>query len=76
MTKSEVQGYLKNYKDDEELFVMWWDKEFLNYDGDNPVTDEEWKNILNRLDGYGFDTTNENIHYVMEEELANIRSKK
>ena len=75
MTKSEVQDYLKNYKDDEELFVMWWDKEFINFDGDNPITDKEWKSILNRLDGYGFDTINENIHYVMEEELANIREK-
>ena len=75
MTKKEVQKYLSNYAYDEELFVIWWDKEFLNYDGDNPITKEEWKEILDRLDGYGFDTVNESIFYIMEEELANIREK-
>ena len=46
MTKSEVQKYLSNYKDDEELFVMWWDKEFIDGCSYKPITDKEWKGIL------------------------------
>ncbi len=75
MTKKEAQKYLSNYAYDEELFVMWWDKEFLNYDGDNPITDKEWKGILNRLDDYGFGIVNEEIFRAMESELEDIREK-
>ncbi|MAG27160.1 hypothetical protein CMI47_16610 [Candidatus Pacearchaeota archaeon] len=75
MTKSEVQKYLSNYKDDEELFVMWWDKEFIDGCSYKPITDKEWKGILDRLDGYGFGIVNEEIFRAMESELEDIKEK-
>lgn len=73
MTKKEIQEYLSQYKDNEELFVMLWDKEFIDYIDDNPVTDKEWNEVVSRLDGYEFEDINESINYTMEEELANIK---
>ena len=75
MTKKELQEYLSNYKDDKELFVMWWSKEFLSHNIDEPVTDEEWKKVVNNLDDYGFGIVNEEIHRAMENELEDVREK-
>lgn len=71
MTKSEVQKHLSDYKDDEEFFVMCWDKEFIDFD--NTITDKQWNEVVARLNGYAFENINENMHFIMEEELANIK---
>lgn len=75
MTKKEVQEYLSSYKDDDELFVIWWDKEFIDYISGYPITNKEWKIIVDRLDDYGFDNINEVMYGMMQEELSIIRKK-
>tara|TARA_Y100000296_G_C4963064_1_gene151988 strand:- start:208 stop:435 length:228 start_codon:yes stop_codon:yes gene_type:complete len=69
MTKKEVQKYLSNYKDDEELFVMWWDKEFFDFD--ISITDKEWKEILGRP--IEISQLDHVIYRIMEEEVDDYK---
>lgn len=75
MTKKEVQEQLSGYQDSDELFVIWWNKNFLDFHNDDQTTDKEWKTIVNKMDSYGFDTVHDQIYDVMTNELNAIRKK-
>lgn len=83
MKVKDINKHFKDYKPDEEVFIMWWDKE--DFDGfgagrsphdvnDNRnMSDEEWTKVLKALNNYAFDSTTWELVRAIEDELETIR---
>ena len=67
MTKIELMEKLAHYKDDDELIVLWWDKDILEYEQEDNMDEWklEWKKIVKTAECYDFeDSTNEVIEII------------
>ena len=41
---------LKNYKPDEEIYILWWDSDLSQQFADtDPLTEDEWIDIVNHM---------------------------
>ena len=69
--KDAIQ-YLNKYEPEDELLIMWWDSDALA-SPDDTVTNEEWSQIIDQTDGYGFDGINQDIYEILKETLFDIR---
>lgn len=62
MKVSELINTLqKGYKPDDEIMVLWWDKQTFDYDEDDEMylTNEAWTEICDEFDGW--DTAGDEI---------------
>ena len=75
MKVSALKKQLEMYKDDEELFVAYWDKEWVeDLVADQPLTDDEWSEVVNTLDEGEFywqslasETINKTVELIVNE---------
>jgi hypothetical protein len=40
----------KQYKPSDELFIVWWDKLGVEEYSDKDIADEDWTDVINKLD--------------------------
>lgn len=46
-----IKMLTQNYKQDDELFIAWWDKDSANdYTDDEELTNDQWEEIVKELD--------------------------
>jgi len=72
MKAKDVIKYMKEYKPEDEMLVMWWDADSL-YNDDDPVTNEEWNKIIDKTDGYGFDEVHTDVCETLNGILFSVR---
>lgn len=57
MRADEAIKHLSSYKPDDELVIVWWDKEWLDQSGvseDRKLTEDEWDELANKFEGEEF----------------------
>jgi hypothetical protein len=51
MKASKAIEMLKNYKPDEEIYILWWDSDLSQQFADtDPLTEDEWIDIVNHME--------------------------
>jgi hypothetical protein len=58
-----IKRLTETYKTDEELFIVWWDKETGEAYCDGDITDTHWAKVVEQLDEdeYLFHAVNDTI---------------
>ena len=57
MRADEAIRHLSSYKPDDELVIVWWDKEWLDQSGvseERKLTEDEWDEVANKFDNEEF----------------------
>lgn len=57
MRADEAIKHLSSYKPDDELVIVWWDKEWLDQSGvseERKLTEDEWDELANKFEGEEF----------------------
>ena len=57
MRADEAIKHLSSYKPDDELVIVWWDKEWLDQSGvseERKLTGDEWDELANKFEGEEF----------------------
>ena len=79
MTKKDLIKMIDSLPDNEELFVMLWEKDNFSTDdilGDRKITNTEWNYVIKQLDEYSLDSIHEDLTYAVQAELAVLRTTK
>lgn len=45
-----IKRLTEMYKPEEELFIVWWDKETVGEYSDKDIADEHWTSVVDKLD--------------------------
>ena len=72
MKVSEVIKRLtETYKTDEELFIVWWDKETGEAYRDEDITDTHWAKVVAELD----ENEDEYLFYAVNDTITELVNK-
>tara|TARA_R100001530_G_scaffold119182_1_gene86345 strand:- start:348 stop:695 length:348 start_codon:yes stop_codon:yes gene_type:complete len=72
MTKKQILKILRDYKEEEQIFCIWWDKDCFEH---LDMTDEEWVKVVYGLDDYSFEDMTGNMLDAVEQELSEIKEE-
>jgi hypothetical protein len=52
MKVREALRHLSDYNPDDDLVIVWWDKDWMdNTDSELQLTDEQWEEVTDKFDG-------------------------
>jgi hypothetical protein len=77
MKVSKAIEYLKNFPQDDEIFINWWDKEYAETAMDQEISDEVWSIAIkktNNLD-YWSEATSMCLTDMVEHTLREARKE-
>jgi hypothetical protein len=77
MKVSKAIEYLKNFPQDDEIFINWWDKEYAETATDQEISDEVWRIAIektNNLD-YWSEATSMCLTDMVEDTLRKTRKE-
>ena len=77
MKVSKAIEYLKNFPQDDEIFINWWDKEYAETATDQEISDEVWRIAIektNNLD-YWSEATSMCLTDMVEDTLREARKE-
>jgi len=77
MKVSKAIEYLKNFPQDDEIFINWWDKEYAETATDQEISDEVWRIAIektNNLD-YWSEATSMCLTDMVEHTLREARKE-
>lgn len=75
MTKDEAIKHLSHYKENEELIILWYDKDFLNLSAigyEKELTEEHWQAVVDKFDGDEFEFVLESLMDKIQEVAREI----
>lgn len=75
MKIKDINKHFKDYEPDEEVFIMWWDKEDFDESFPKKMTDQEWITVVKAMHNYGFDAMTWDLVGAIEDELETIRNE-
>lgn len=63
MKVKELRKFLEDFKDDDDICALVYDKSLFDYDKDDEVelTDEAWSKVVNEFDEAPFNDVHESI---------------
>ena len=67
---------IETLPDNEELFVMLWDKDNFTTDdilGERKLSEAEWNYVVKKLDEYSFNRMHESLTLAVKAELAILK---
>ena len=67
MKVKQAINMLKDYDENEEIFLMYWSKDV--FEDSMEITNKEWKKIILLLDEYSFDNFSYDLVDAIETEL-------
>lgn len=79
MTKKDLIKMIKDLPDNEELFVMLWEKDNFTTDdilGERKLSEAEWNYVVKQLDEYSFDSFHEDLTLAVQAELTLLRTNR
>lgn len=50
MKVSKAIEMLKDYKPDEEIYILWWDSEITEMFSEEPLAEDKWNEIVDSLE--------------------------
>jgi|APSaa5957512535_1039671.scaffolds.fasta_scaffold93465_3 hypothetical protein len=71
MKVKQAINMLKDYDENEEIFLMYWSKDV--FEDSMEITNKEWKKIILLLDEYSFDNFSYDLVDAIETELEEMR---
>lgn len=77
MKVSKAIEYLMNYPQDEELFIVWWDKEYAETAQEQDITDEVWSIAIKKTHNldYWSEATSMCLTDMVEDTLRQTRNE-
>ena len=79
MTKKDLIKMIETLPDNEELFVILWEKDNFTTDdilGERKLSEAEWNYVVKQLDEYSFDTFHEDLTLAVQAELTSLRTNR
>jgi hypothetical protein len=69
LVEEVIKQLSKTYKADEELFIVWWDKETGEAYCDEDITDTHWAKVVKQLD------EDEYLFYAVNDTITELVNK-
>lgn len=71
-----IKRLTETYRDDEELFIVWWDRNVAEmYHYDNELTNDKWAKVVEQLDldeEYLFHAVNDTITELVNKDEEDV----